>query len=483
MARLVCAFVAGYLFDNCSKPTIMKLNSIFGLCSFAFAIYSVHHESTLCWYIVLSLDATHRSFVRVAEDSLLADLTSTGEFRAQVFLFQLFTTNMGQVVGPIISLIIMTSLGNDEWSIAGLRGAMQAGIACSATCAFVHFVVGMRLGSGHLLAYRQLLADDNATEPNLAIPVQASDDSPRTDLPSKPLKSESVLPHLELASLPLDRSPAFHALSSSPQIQQSMDSSDATSPHNQSPNERIPDDPGGLRAPALSTEPSTRTADLAQNHDHLRSPAALSSRATSDAISSHAKAVRWAVMGYDLLRVLSGGLAVKYFSLFFVSEFAISPKLWCGLALAQRLSSAIFVALTSRCAKATLCAPRLPALVALLLVGCDANNFLLAWAPTLAGAATGFVLREAFLGSTFGLTRAILMDHVAPQDRGKFSALEGLQSGVWSGTAALGGWLVQLHGFRFNLTVMSAGFVLALSMWMRVVCLVPLRRPGETGEN
>lgn len=68
------------------------------------------------------------------------------------------------------------------------------------------------------------------------------------------------------------------------------------------------------------------------------------------------------------------------------------------------------------------------------------------------------------------------MDYVDKAHRGKWSAVEGLQSGVWSGTAAIGGWLIEAHGFRMNFFVMTMGFLIAFLLWLRVAWLVSTAR-------
>ena len=66
----------------------MKLNATFGLITLCFAMYAILYPSIELWFIVLSLDASHRACLRVAEDSLLTNCTATGEARSNVFLWQ-----------------------------------------------------------------------------------------------------------------------------------------------------------------------------------------------------------------------------------------------------------------------------------------------------------------------------------------------------------------------------------------------------------
>jgi predicted MFS family arabinose efflux permease len=87
------------------------------------------------------------------------------------------------------------------------------------------------------------------------------------------------------------------------------------------------------------------------------------------------------------------------------------------------------------------------------------------------------VFRTAFMNSTNALTKSVLMDHVPKKERAKWSALESFNMFSWSGSAALGGILVDYHGILFNFCI-TAGlqflatiphFLLAMSVNKRPV--------------
>lgn len=79
--------------------------------------------------------------------------------------------------------------------------------------------------------------------------------------------------------------------------------------------------------------------------------------------------------------------------------------------------------------------------------------------------AGGWIMREGALNGVFGLKQTILMDHVPKGKRGIWNSVSTLNSGFWSGSAMLGGWLIRNYGFSANFTMMSWGFVLALLSW------------------
>jgi MFS family permease len=66
---------------------------------------------------------------------------------------------------------------------------------------------------------------------------------------------------------------------------------------------------------------------------------------------------------------------------------------------------------------------------------------------------TLLVFRTAFMNSTSALTKSVLMDNVPKEERAKWSALESLNTFSWSGSAALGGILVDYRGIVWNFCI------------------------------
>ena len=46
--------------------------------------------------------------------------------------------------------------------------------------------------------------------------------------------------------------------------------------------------------------------------------------------------------------------------------------------------------------------------------------------------------------------------------------VQGLQQGIWSGTATVGGYVVDAFGFRADFWLMSWGFLLNTCVWLLV---------------
>mmetsp|Transcript_29561 Transcript_29561/g.91395 ORF Transcript_29561/g.91395 Transcript_29561/m.91395 type:complete len:442 (+) Transcript_29561:130-1455(+) len=173
-----------------------------------------------------------------------------------------------------------------------------------------------------------------------------------------------------------------------------------------------------------------RTLDGASEANHLQPTdgEATVSEAT-------ARRVRYTIFIYDLLRVLAGGVAVKFIGVYFVKVHDLNPSQFLVLTFAAQAVMLLSVAAAGRLAARF---PRERVCFGLLLA-VDAGNFLLALARGTWWQAAGWVSREGANAGIFGLKQTILMDHCAKRDRGKWNSVDGLQSSFWSGSAMVRG--------------------------------------------
>ena len=175
----------------------------------------------------------------------------------------------------------------------------------------------------------------------------------------------------------------------------------------------------------------------------------------------------------DILIACGAGMTVAFFPLYFSQELSLPPvAVACIFAIAPLL-----IALASL---ASLPVSRLigraRASLALDVVG-TVGTLLLAVLRLDRGVAVGIYLaRTAAMNSSYPIQRAILMDVVASADRGKWSSLENLTSFTWTGSAALGGWLVEKHGFGFSFLITA---VIYMAGCVPLCLVVPLTH-GET---
>jgi MFS family permease len=75
------------------------------------------------------------------------------------------------------------------------------------------------------------------------------------------------------------------------------------------------------------------------------------------------------------------------------------------------------------------------------------------------------------MNASYPVQRAILMDVVSKNARGKWNSLEGLTSFTWTGSAVLGGYLIDQHGYGFTFFITGAIYIAAT---MILSLLIPL---------
>lgn len=61
-----------------------------------------------------------------------------------------------------------------------------------------------------------------------------------------------------------------------------------------------------------------------------------------------------------------------------------------------------------------------------------------------------YLVRTSLMNCNYPLQKSILMDYVSKEHRATWNSLEAVTSFGWSGSAALGGWLIHRYGFQVS---------------------------------
>jgi MFS family permease len=85
-----------------------------------------------------------------------------------------------------------------------------------------------------------------------------------------------------------------------------------------------------------------------------------------------------------------------------------------------------------------------------------------------------YLVRTALMNSTKPLTKSVLMDFVPKSQRGRWQSLESVNAATWSGSAVVGGYLIDRYGFAgiFAATAVLQG--VTILPLLRIRHLVPL---------
>lgn len=171
----------------------------------------------------------------------------------------------------------------------------------------------------------------------------------------------------------------------------------------------------------------------------------------------------------DFLVMLGSGMTIKFFALFF----------WRGLDLRPAVVSAIYVAGPLGISVVSILAQRLSLVLGRLQVTLLAKTVGITLLVVIGkldlhvqGAAYYvlplYLVRTWLMNCTAGLTKSVLNDYVSIGNRAKWNALESLNTFSWSGSALLGGVLIDRFGYQATFLITAA------LQGSSALCLVPL---------
>jgi MFS family permease len=94
-----------------------------------------------------------------------------------------------------------------------------------------------------------------------------------------------------------------------------------------------------------------------------------------------------------------------------------------------------------------------------------------------------YLLRTWLMNCVAGLTKSVLNDYVSKKHRAKWNSLESINIFSWSGSAALGGWLVDTYGYQATFLVTAALQATAAMMLTPLLAMVPIEKFSNDGSS
>ena len=170
------------------------------------------------------------------------------------------------------------------------------------------------------------------------------------------------------------------------------------------------------------------------------------------------KYIPYVLVGCNIIIGLGAGMTVKFFPVFFMEEYALSPinvQIIFGLtSIATGLSSLLAQKLSRGSGR--------PQIIFLSQAFATACLGIIATYPPLWILVGVFILRGSFMNAAQPLSRSILMDIVPKEKRGIWNSLEALAWGLfWNVSAVVGGYLIgHANNFRLNFLVTMGIYVL-----------------------
>ena len=171
------------------------------------------------------------------------------------------------------------------------------------------------------------------------------------------------------------------------------------------------------------------------------------------------------VASSDVLGGLAAGMSIQYFPIFFKEYLKLTPAQVQIIFISSMTSMAIMGKLVQwigtkigRVQTALIC-KWIGALLLLSMV----NAYQSQASPLCV--IIIFLVRTACMNAPNALTRSVLMDHVPKHERARWNSLESVNMFSWSGSALLGGFLVDYEGIEFNFYATAA---------LQIVATIPL---------
>lgn len=188
-----------------------------------------------------------------------------------------------------------------------------------------------------------------------------------------------------------------------------------------------------------------------------------------------AESVPYIMCCSDLIMGMAAGMTIKFFPVWFKEDVGLSPSSINIVYTLGPLAIAIFVGLAERTSKLL---GRVQTCI--LFEGCGVSLlFLVAarrdlWTHKLLCAGL-VILRTGLMNAPYALSRSVLMDYVPKRHRAFWSSLESIAAFGWSGSAAIGGWLIKKHGYGASFHITAAMQVCAAALYLLLIPLVPRR--------
>ncbi|MHA1156945.1 MAG: MFS transporter [Candidatus Heimdallarchaeota archaeon] len=166
---------------------------------------------------------------------------------------------------------------------------------------------------------------------------------------------------------------------------------------------------------------------------------------------------------------VGAGMTIKYFPIFFMNEYGLSPVLLQVVMGSTALVTGIFGVAAQ---KASLKLGRVQTIFYVQFIATACLLFLAIY-PPMAVLIPLFILRGSFMNAGQPLSRSILMDIIPKTNRGKWNSVEAIAWGLfWNVSAVIGGFLIG-NSERYNLCFVITTFVYIIGM-IPIIILMPL---------
>lgn len=177
----------------------------------------------------------------------------------------------------------------------------------------------------------------------------------------------------------------------------------------------------------------------------------------------------------DFVTEIGAGMSVRFFPLFFINDYGVSPTQLCAIFCFYPLAVSLAM---HACEKLSSQIGRAQASFAFQVTGIF-MLVLMTKLKSLAWVIVVFMLRGQLQNAAYPVDRSILVDYIPSKHRGRWNAIGSLTTMTWSGSAVLGGFLSDKHDYRFSFLVTAGIYVLGVLCYVPLLWLVPRKNTEQ----
>ncbi|KAJ1463574.1 major facilitator superfamily domain-containing protein [Pelagophyceae sp. CCMP2097] len=449
ISQAVVSVLAGYVVDRRRRDSVLRFAALLGnFAVFVFvAIVAVPGMSDGKRFGLVSLALTlfggYQGVWNTALETIFADSTKSGLARTTATTHKFVVTLASTCIGPLIAIALFIASG-DDWSLHSLRLALIVGVSLSGPPALL--LLGMR--------------DVDAKGSRRRKPDAATEN---------PLRQHRGASETGVAITPVGAAPVCGAAG----VGGAAPVCGAAGV--------------GGAAPVCGADDGAQAGGFGAAVDGFVAggvPAAAEDAIAPVPRKRRRSAVPYVILLSDVVSGVGSGMTVKFIPLFFKNRVGLTPietnLIYVASPMIMIAGSYVATKIAARRGRARTCVLFMvlasAGLAAMAVVGggrdVRAGGFLESLLEPRQGEKWRFRATTVLLYFVTNaqhmvrpLKKAALNDYVPYGERGRWNAVDGVTRFGWSGSAMLGGWLLDRGGYSLNFAVTAAMQLLAALFW------------------
>lgn len=420
ISQLVSTVPAALLADRSRRDTVLRIAGVLGIVGAGITLMAVENCTLSLLYVAFGIWGLFAAFQSPAMEALFADSVPHGK-RSLPFTINYNICNLALVLGPLASIVLFWHFGN-TWRLDELQPVLAVGVVMALIAAFILF----RFNDDFALT------DEHSNNPFHA---------------HAPLRSDSMQLRTSIHTPSIIKSETGVGFDFSDQEDDEIDNLieegvQAALGHK-----------GSANHPVSESSPLVTATVQASN-----------APADASFMCFHSHHVPFLLFFSDFIIANGAGMTVNFFPLFFMQEYGFSPIQVSLLFVFEPLCIMVLSFVAQRMSRTC---GRMPIVCA---TRCFATGCLLlmSYVQPMHLQVAMFLLRSGMMRCSQPLRRSVLMDHVDRRVRARWNALEGVTVFSWSGSAMIGGYLLDQLDYRtcFFITALVYMVGLALELFL-----------------